>query len=201
MILPWLTSAPPAAPGMQAVDPRAQLLAQMHDVIAPPPLSWWPPAPGWWILGISALLLIAGALWLAIHWWQSNAYRRLALAELADIRGNNTLTSQEKTQQLVYLLKRTFFSAYPLSRRRVAGISGGAWWRLLNSTTHKPVADDNLIHQVDTVLYQAVGQHDNASETVAIALENAAHKWIKTHQRRTKVIADLDQLNEGAAHV
>jgi hypothetical protein len=56
----------------------------LRDLHLPEPISWWPPAPGWWVL--AALLAVTGAA-LAWIWyrWRHRALRRAALAALADI--------------------------------------------------------------------------------------------------------------------
>ena len=41
-------------------------LDQLAPLIDPEPISWWPPAPGWWLLGL-ALLLGLAALWRFRH--------------------------------------------------------------------------------------------------------------------------------------
>jgi len=54
---------------------------QLHDIHLPPPVSWWPPAPGWWVLAILMLGLCVG---FGIWQWQRfrrTAFRRMAMAE------------------------------------------------------------------------------------------------------------------------
>jgi hypothetical protein len=70
-------------------------LAQLQPLIAPAPVSAWPPAPGWWILLL--LLPLAGwGLWRLRHWRPRKAplpraeqplepVRIAALAELAGL--------------------------------------------------------------------------------------------------------------------
>lgn len=49
---------------------------------SPAPVSWWPPAPGWWLMGIAllALLIVASLRW-RVH-VRRNRYRRILRKEL-----------------------------------------------------------------------------------------------------------------------
>jgi len=40
----------------------AASLDQLQDIQLPTAVSWWPPAPGWWLLGLLVLALAATAL-------------------------------------------------------------------------------------------------------------------------------------------
>ena len=40
----------------------AELIAQLRDIRLPEPVTWWPPAAGWWIVAIVALCAVA-SLW------------------------------------------------------------------------------------------------------------------------------------------
>ena len=35
-------------------------LDQLEPLIAPAPIGWWPPAPGWWLLAVLVPLLLWG---------------------------------------------------------------------------------------------------------------------------------------------
>lgn len=56
---------------------------ELRDIHLPDPVSWWPPAPGWY--GVLLLLIIFSALawWLAKKWRPS--FKKLALLELQTI--------------------------------------------------------------------------------------------------------------------
>jgi hypothetical protein len=66
---------------MNGASPSALPLRDIH---LPAPVSWWPPATGWWlVLALGVLVLAAVALH---RWWRRRTrLRRLALAELAVI--------------------------------------------------------------------------------------------------------------------
>ena len=38
-------------------------LDRLHDIVSPPPAPWWPPAPGWYALGLIVLLLLGVGAW------------------------------------------------------------------------------------------------------------------------------------------
>ncbi|SDS09084.1 protein of unknown function [Halopseudomonas litoralis] len=40
------------------------LYAQLTHPASPPAISWWPPAPGWWVLGCALLLVMLLLPWL-----------------------------------------------------------------------------------------------------------------------------------------
>lgn len=55
---------------------------QLRDIHLPLEPSWWPPAPGWWLL---ALLLVLALAWLLSRWLQGRRIaraRRVLLREL-----------------------------------------------------------------------------------------------------------------------
>ncbi|MBS1202779.1 MAG: hypothetical protein H6R22_1288, partial [Chromatiaceae bacterium] len=54
----------------QAIAPDP--LAGLRDWHLPDPVSWWPPAPGWWL--VAGLALAACAL--TLHWWLRRRRRR-----------------------------------------------------------------------------------------------------------------------------
>ena len=102
----------------------ASLLEQLAPDHAPPPLGWWPLAPGWW--GLIGLLL-ALAL---VMWWRQRRQRpsakrwqRVALRELSQLQAiDNDTTVARGLQQL---LRRYAIARY--GRDTVAVLSGEAW--------------------------------------------------------------------------
>lgn len=93
-------------------------LDQLRDVHQPPPPGWWPPGPGWWLL--AALLvcaLLAGSWWLYRR-YQRRAYRRAALAELAQLTGQgreHARADQNVAAELFALVRRTARAGNPSS--------------------------------------------------------------------------------------
>jgi hypothetical protein len=67
---------------MNPMDP----LAELRDIVTPPPPSAWPWAPGWWILLILGLLLLSTSIWWFWRWRQRSRPRRLALKQLAQLQ-------------------------------------------------------------------------------------------------------------------
>ncbi len=110
---------------MPDADPGS--LDRLHDIVTPPPVPWWPQAPGWYVVGTVALVLLGVAAWAAAARWQRNRYRREALTELGRLPRDGDLVPA-----LAELLKRVALAAFP--RDRVAALTGKPWLRFLNAT-------------------------------------------------------------------
>ena len=91
---------------MNTSDP----LAQLRDIHLPEAVSWWPLAPGWWILGAT---LVVGIIYLSYFFWQRYqllTYRRQALLDIKQLPNNS---QHDRITALLALLKRVAASAYP----------------------------------------------------------------------------------------
>ena len=70
-------------------NPQAQTpnpLDQLRDIHLPEPISWWPPAPGWWILALASSVLLAWLLRFLYRRYKAKHYRRQALAQLKELQ-------------------------------------------------------------------------------------------------------------------
>ena len=112
-------------------------LAELRGYHLPDPVSWWPPAPGWWLLALlMAGLLVLMAIWLLRIWRQNRVARaapRAALDELAALRAAYTREGDVAAyaRGLSRLLRRFALARFP--RRAVAGLSGEDWLAFLDA--------------------------------------------------------------------
>lgn len=107
-------------------------LAGLRDWHLPDPVSWWPPAPGWWL--VAGLVLVVGGL--ILRWWFKRRLRtapaRAALSELERLRADLERDRDDRrfVAALSALLRRVALTRYP--RDQVAGLSGEAWLAFLD---------------------------------------------------------------------
>ncbi|AZO76446.1 MULTISPECIES: DUF4381 domain-containing protein [unclassified Bosea (in: a-proteobacteria)] len=100
-------------------------LANLRDLTLPPEISFWPPAPGIWILGAACTALIAVAIWHAMQRYRARAYRRAAIAELNALAGAIERGDPVGVARISSVLKRVAIVDY--GREQVAPLSGEAW--------------------------------------------------------------------------
>ena len=109
-------------------------LADLRDIHLPDPVSWWPPAPGWWLVAALALVLAAAGVWWARRAWaRRRRWRRVSAAldaMLADYR--RTGDGAALAAGISVLLKRVALAGWP--RQEVAGLAGPAWLAFLDRT-------------------------------------------------------------------
>lgn len=139
-------------------------LDRLNDLVAPPPLPWWPPAPAWYVVIALLLLGIAFAAWKAWRRWRANAYRRAALAGLE--RADGAL-------EIAALLRRTALAIAP--RAEVAALSSSAWPDWLDRR-----GPEAMPAEVRAVLARALYAPAPAPDPAA--LRAYARRWISHHR-------------------
>jgi hypothetical protein len=146
-------------------DPAS--LENLHDIVAPIPVPWWPPAPGWLFLGGLFLLVLLIVLTRAVLRYRRNTYRRAALTELQRVAAET-----EPLPLISGLLKRTALATYP--REDVAGLTGEAWVEWL-AETGKMTLPAPVVTALGQNLY-------DGGKTDSKALIDFTTRWIQRHR-------------------
>ena len=104
----------------------------IRDIHLPEPVSWWPPALGWWILLALIMCLVALVIWLNKR-RQLFRLRNAAMSELDAIYQTyqKQYNATQFAQELSALLRRICISYFPNSE--TAGLAGNAWLEFLDS--------------------------------------------------------------------
>ncbi len=102
-------------------------LSQLNDIKLPEPVSLWPPAPGWWLLTILALvLLILGVRW-ALSRYRRGRVHREALKGLTALRPDDP----KWTARANAIIKTVFIHYLP--EQKGAQCFGQQWAEMLVS--------------------------------------------------------------------
>ncbi|HFD13222.1 MAG TPA: DUF4381 domain-containing protein [Crenotrichaceae bacterium] len=149
----------------------------LKDIHLPQAVSWWPLAPGWWIL-----VLLCGLVFLCWYYrntlraWLAPGIGKTASRQLNKITSNQRLSTQQKIQGISQLLRQTAMSLYP--RDQVAGLAGQQWLRFLDGDDpQKPFSNG-----AGRCLTDAPYRPD--SELDLDAVVDLARSWIKQNKRR-----------------
>ena len=157
-------------------------LENLHDIAAPPPVPWWPPAPGWYAVALTLLLI---ACWAVISFylrWKRNEYRRQALAKLAELeQGLAEIDNPAPIlRTLPELLKRSALAAY--GRESVAYLAGRDWLAWLDTTAGRPLFRGETGDLLLACAYGKAERIEQIGGEQARKLFRAAHDWLKTHR-------------------
>lgn len=156
----------------------AASLANLHDIVLPGPVPWWPPAPAWYVAGLLLLLLLG---WLALAGYRrhrSRRYRVDALAELAAIESaaGGPAKRQDALRALPALLKRTALACWP--RDRVASLSAADWWRFLDDSSGGEAFSGSYGALLEELSYR---ENARVTDTEIQGLLTASRHWIRHH--------------------
>ena len=110
---------------------QADPLQQLRDVHLPADPSWWPPAPGWWVLTAMVLGLAGWAIYALIRRYRSRAPIRLAQQALQDLNHRAPdQTDVAYASAINEILKRLL--VHGLKRYDYAPLSGQEWLQALD---------------------------------------------------------------------
>lgn len=99
---------------------------QLRDIHLPGEPSWWPPAPGWWLLALLLAALAYALLRWALRWRRKRRRQRELQAEFAAMVG--IADPMQRLQALSALLRRAARLVDPLA----AALQGEAWLAFLD---------------------------------------------------------------------
>ncbi len=144
----------------------------LRDIHLPGPISWWPPAPGWWIL---VALLMAGTILVVAYTHyrrKRNRIRRVSLKEIDTIQEafQSHRDNTRLVRELSVLLRRVCISRYP--RVDVASLTGVEWASFLDRNL-----DGNPFSEGDGIVLITEPYRKNP-DIDANALLSCCRSWI-----------------------
>ncbi len=96
----------------------------LRDIHLPDPVSWWPPAIGWWIL-LALLILLAVLLPALIRRLRKKSLKKFIVQEfdaIVDAHQNNPTALLQATSAFLRQLLMTY-----RGRKNIAGLTGDQW--------------------------------------------------------------------------
>ena len=164
----------------------------LRDIHLPDSVSWWPLAPGWWIILALSLTIIA-VTFVSMRRYRQRTYRRLGLQQLTTIEFNMAANQspQQVIQQLSQLLRHMAVLHYG---QHCAGLEGKQWLAFLDQPfVKKGAASEHPNQPFSEGAGQclAAGPYQKVSADIdTTALFNLCRLWIKrlplpSQQRRS----------------
>ena len=147
-------------------------LAQLRDIRLPTDISWWPLAPGWWVLMILAALTIGWLILSLTKRYRSRLYRRQALAQLQHIE----LSADNQLVAIFETLKQTANIAYPNQHFSSLGIA--KFIAFLQDSCNIAVFDD-LPDDLGPALYSS---QSTEQKVLRLKVLTSAKIWVAKHR-------------------
>lgn len=144
----------------------------LRDIHLPNPISWWPLAPGWWLLLVMAILLCGLTVWL-IRMLLRPTLRKQAIQQL-DYIEKSFEESEDAVQcltELSALLRRAVLSQ---NHSKAAGLIGTPWLKVLD----EPLKSSEFSQGVGQLLLNGPYQSQVEKKEV-FQLIQLCRKWVK----------------------
>ena len=179
------------SPNPQLVE---MLREQLRDIQTPEPISWWPMAPGWWMLIVLGVVLSVVLFRYLRKRQREREYRNYLTDELEAIYNawQETQNTSNYCQQANQLLKRAMLKVQTDSRNdnntelsasselnSISALSGSAWLESLESV-HEPMSE-SVHNALGLYVYQANAQIEGAVDVPNLHAELT--NWLSQHRR------------------
>ncbi|MFC1776113.1 DUF4381 domain-containing protein [Pseudomonadota bacterium] len=150
------------------------LLSQLRDIHTAPPVPWWPPAPGWWVL---AFLLMVLLIWIGrrlLARYRIGRRRKQMLGWVDHL--NATIDPQLQPQAYLATLNRIFklvaLRAFP--ERHCAAMAGQDWVDFLSDKMSN-------LQSAESLNVLASGPYDPAPRFDPEIISELTRHWITQH--------------------
>lgn len=148
------------------------LLQQLKDIHNPSAISWWPLAPGWYLLALLLLLVLATIGYYSFRRYQNIKRLQLIKQTINDLKLRIKSRDPKVISDCSKLIRRVALMKYP--REKVAGITGEAWLRFLDETGDTQQFSQGPGRLLITAAYQQ--QWDQQATDLVILIE----RWTST---------------------
>ena len=162
---------------MEATEDPLSALADIH---LPAEVSWWPPAPLWWLVAALVLAAIGYGCHLLFLRWQNRQRLRMALQEIRHAHTEwqqSQASNQDAGLALLHAcnstLKRVALVHYPDTD--VAALHGRKWLAFLD---HSGRCTDFADGPARILADGSYRRHYAADTSTAEALVQACERWI-----------------------
>ncbi|MDT8282685.1 MAG: DUF4381 domain-containing protein [Gammaproteobacteria bacterium] len=165
----------PPAMNPQGIDPQT---LNLRDIHLPDPISWWPPAPGWWLL-LSGFVLLLVSIYMLRKIYRSRQLKRDIKTQIEHIKRQFAQTNNKSqlAKSLSILLRRASISFYPA--RTIAGLTGEKWLALLDQSNVRPLNDLKFQSDIGKVLISAPYQSEaSLADYDSVALIRLCESWL-----------------------
>lgn len=156
-----------------------ELLSQLADIHLPEPVSFWPPAPGWWVLAVLLLIAVALLLRQLLKLREKQKICQYALAELdrclqrlADHGADQDQARLHYINEVNSVLRRVALVHFP--RSNVASLGGAAWVDFIREKGDSSLLDEELAKALSH------GRFQPRCDVDADALNALGHAWVRS---------------------
>lgn len=158
--------------------PASLVLRDIHATAAP---SWWPPAPGWWIVAIVLLVAIGFGVAVLVRETRARRWRKRVVAELDRIAAAHA--SQPDNVRLAADVSQLLRRASRLIEPGAAALEGEAWLdfldRQFDAASTRARVEERFRSATGRALIDAPYRRAEDADVDAAQLLTLARDWLR----------------------